>query len=103
MVYLKSGFNPLAPTLGGKDEGELRDTLRLPAASCCTCPVIPAEAGIHKSLRRLCHAFPINPEPPLLGDRRNAEGLRPSARPVGGACEANLARDAQIEPKPRSD
>jgi hypothetical protein len=37
MVYLKSGFNPLAPTLGGKDEEELRDTLRLPAGkNTCT-------------------------------------------------------------------
>jgi hypothetical protein len=48
-------LNPLGPPLllrwifdlGGRTKKPPRDTLGLPAAFCCTCLVIPAEAGIH--------------------------------------------------------
>ena len=49
------------PPIMGEWKEELRDTLKLPAGCCCTCPAISAEAGIQKSRRKLCHAFPINP------------------------------------------
>jgi hypothetical protein len=35
--------------LGDGKKGELRDTLKLPAASCCICPVIPAELFLAKA------------------------------------------------------
>jgi len=37
-------INPLAPNLGGIKMGELRDTLKLPAAFCCTI-LAPVQGG----------------------------------------------------------
>ena len=46
---------------------------------------------------------PFNPVAPSLGGiERNAEELRPSARPDGGMGEAKLARDARTLPNDRS-
>ena len=103
--------NPLAPTLGGKKERGLRDTLNLPAASCCTVLAQTSRGLIHQAPRDpLNHraAFPhtvtarpckdefytrLWPRQKTLLDTSNREA--PSSPAEGLVCPVNSPKGVQ--------
>jgi len=110
-------MNPLSPPVLGEDKGELRDTLRLPAAFCCTIIVLPwfnpqswgkmIENGGHP---RTPGSVPLHrhrivlvqpPSPPSLGGyKKTQRGSAPLHAPMGGTGEAKPARNVWTRSNP---
>jgi len=68
-------LNPLAPTLGGIEGVELRDTLKLPAACCCTSLARPVQVSCAKKPLWICPPPPRPQHPVQPGiEQEHGEG-----------------------------